>query len=63
MSYGTRYHVACYADSGESVMKVTNAEVHVVSVPFTSPMTWRVGRLWRLTNALVEVHTDVVAKR
>lgn len=44
-------------------MKVTNIDVHVVSVPFTSPKTWRVGRLWRLTNALVEVHTDVVAKR
>jgi L-alanine-DL-glutamate epimerase-like enolase superfamily enzyme len=39
-------------------MKVTNVDVHVVSVPFTSPETWRFGRLWGLTNAIVEVHTD-----
>jgi L-alanine-DL-glutamate epimerase-like enolase superfamily enzyme len=39
-------------------MKVTNVDVHVVSVPFTKPETWRFGRLWGLTNAIVEVHTD-----
>jgi L-alanine-DL-glutamate epimerase-like enolase superfamily enzyme len=39
-------------------MKVTNVDVHVVSVPFTSAETWRFGRLWGLTNAIVEVHTD-----
>ena len=39
-------------------MKVTSVDIHVVSVPFTSPETWRFGRLWGLTNAIVEVHTD-----
>jgi glucarate dehydratase len=39
-------------------MKVTNVDVHVVSVPFTNPETWRFGRMWGLTNAIVEVHTD-----
>ncbi|MBA3381947.1 MAG: mandelate racemase/muconate lactonizing enzyme family protein [Actinobacteria bacterium] len=39
-------------------MKVTKVDVHVVSVPFTKPETWRFGRLWGLTNAIVEVHTD-----
>jgi L-alanine-DL-glutamate epimerase-like enolase superfamily enzyme len=39
-------------------MRVTSVDVHVVSVPFTSPETWRFGRLWGLTNAIVEVHTD-----
>jgi len=39
-------------------MKVTGVDVHVVSVPFTHPETWRFGRMWGLTNALVEVHTD-----
>lgn len=39
-------------------MKVTDVDVHVVSVPFTHPETWRFGRLWGLTNAIVEVHTD-----
>lgn len=39
-------------------MKVRSVDVHVVSVPFTSPETWRFGRLWGLTNAIVEVHTD-----
>jgi len=39
-------------------MKVTDVDVHVVSVPFTNPETWRFGRMWGLTNAIVEVHTD-----
>jgi L-alanine-DL-glutamate epimerase-like enolase superfamily enzyme len=39
-------------------MKVTGVDVHVVSVPFTKPETWRFGRMWGLTNAIVEVHTD-----
>jgi L-alanine-DL-glutamate epimerase-like enolase superfamily enzyme len=39
-------------------MKVTDVDVHIVSVPFTHPETWRFGRMWGLTNALVEVHTD-----
>jgi L-alanine-DL-glutamate epimerase-like enolase superfamily enzyme len=39
-------------------MKVTGVDVHVVSVPFTHPETWRFGRMWGLTNAIVEVHTD-----
>jgi len=39
-------------------MKVTGVDVHTVSVPFTHPETWRFGRMWGLTNALVEVHTD-----
>jgi hypothetical protein len=43
-------------------MKVTNIDVHVVSVPFTSPEAWRLGWLWELTNAIVEGQTDV-AKR
>jgi hypothetical protein len=43
-------------------MKVTNIDVHVVSVPFTSPEAWRFGRLWGLTNAIVEVHTDLTKR-
>ncbi len=39
-------------------MKVTAVDIHVVSVPFTDPETWRFGRMWGLTNAIVEVHTD-----
>jgi len=39
-------------------MKVTKVDVRVVSVPFTHPETWRFGRMWGLTNAIVEVHTD-----
>ena len=39
-------------------MRVTNVDIHIVSVPFTKPETWRFGRLWGLTNAIVEVHTD-----
>lgn len=39
-------------------MKVTDVSIHVVSVPFTHPETWRFGRMWGLTNAIVEVHTD-----
>jgi L-alanine-DL-glutamate epimerase-like enolase superfamily enzyme len=39
-------------------MKVTGVDVHVVSVPFTHPETWRFGRMWGLTNVIVEVHTD-----
>ena len=39
-------------------MKVTSVNVHVVSVPFTRPETWRFGRMWGLTNAIVEVRTD-----
>src|ERR1700723_2063720 len=42
----------------EGSMKVTGVDVHVVSVPFTHPETWRFGRMWGLTNAIVEVHTD-----
>jgi L-alanine-DL-glutamate epimerase-like enolase superfamily enzyme len=39
-------------------MKVTSVDIHIVSVPFTHPETWRFGRLWGLTNAIVEVTTD-----
>jgi L-alanine-DL-glutamate epimerase-like enolase superfamily enzyme len=39
-------------------MKVTDVDIHLVSVPFTHPETWRFGRMWGLTNAVVEVHTD-----
>jgi L-alanine-DL-glutamate epimerase-like enolase superfamily enzyme len=39
-------------------MKVTKVDIRVVSVPFTHPETWRFGRMWGLTNAIVEVHTD-----
>ena len=39
-------------------MRVTGVDVHTVSVPFTHPETWRFGRMWGLTNAIVEVHTD-----
>jgi len=39
-------------------MRVTSVDIRVVSVPFTHPETWRFGRLWGLTNAIVEVHTD-----
>jgi L-alanine-DL-glutamate epimerase-like enolase superfamily enzyme len=39
-------------------MKVTDVDIHIVSVPFTRPETWRFGRMWGLTNAIVEVHTD-----
>ena len=39
-------------------MKVTSVDVHIVSVPFTRPETWRFGRMWGLTNAIVEVRTD-----
>src|SRR6476620_3763512 len=57
MCYGT--HIMSHATREElSEMKVTKVDVHTVSVPFTSPETWRFGRLWGLTNAIVEVHTD-----
>lgn len=39
-------------------MKVIDVDVRIVSVPFTRPETWRFGRMWGLTNAIVEVHTD-----
>jgi L-alanine-DL-glutamate epimerase-like enolase superfamily enzyme len=39
-------------------MKVTDVKIHVVSVPLTEPETWRFGRLWGLTSAIVEVQTD-----
>jgi L-alanine-DL-glutamate epimerase-like enolase superfamily enzyme len=39
-------------------MQVTDVDVRLVSVPFTEPETWRFGRLWGLTSAIVEVHTD-----
>ena len=39
-------------------MRVTSVDIRIVSVPFTYPETWRFGRLWGLTNAIVEVHTD-----
>lgn len=39
-------------------MKVTGVDTHIVSVPFTDPETWRFGRMWGLTNLIVEVHTD-----
>lgn len=39
-------------------MRITDVKVHVVSVPFTTPETWRYGRLWGLTSAVVEVETD-----
>jgi glucarate dehydratase len=39
-------------------MKVTGVDIHVVSVPFVHPETWRFGRMWGLTNAILEVHTD-----
>ena len=39
-------------------MKVKDVKVHVVSVPLTEPETWRYGRLWGLTSALIEVETD-----
>lgn len=39
-------------------MIVTDVDIHVVSVPFTQPETWRFGRLWGLTSAIIEVHTD-----
>jgi len=39
-------------------MRVTGVDIRIVSVPFTHPETWRFGRLWGLTNAIVEVHTD-----
>ena len=39
-------------------MRVTGVDVHIVSVPFSFPEVWRFGRVWGLTNAIVEVHTD-----
>ena len=39
-------------------MRVTSVDIRIVSVPFTHPESWRFGRLWGLTNAIVEVHTD-----
>jgi L-alanine-DL-glutamate epimerase-like enolase superfamily enzyme len=39
-------------------MKVTDVKIHVVSVPLIPPETWRFGRLWGLTTAVVEVETD-----
>jgi L-Ala-D/L-Glu epimerase len=39
-------------------MKVTAVDVHIVSVPFVHPETWRFGRMWGLTNAIIEVRTD-----
>jgi L-alanine-DL-glutamate epimerase-like enolase superfamily enzyme len=42
----------------ENKVKVTAVDVHIVSVPFVRPETWRFGRMWGLTNAIVEVRTD-----
>ena len=39
-------------------MKVTDVKTYVVSVPFVECETWRYGRLWGLTSAIVEVETD-----
>jgi L-alanine-DL-glutamate epimerase-like enolase superfamily enzyme len=39
-------------------MKVTNVKIHIVSVPLTEAETWRFGRLWGLTSAVIEVETD-----
>ena len=39
-------------------MQVTDVKIHVVSVPLVEPETWRFGRLWGLTSAVVEVETD-----
>jgi L-alanine-DL-glutamate epimerase-like enolase superfamily enzyme len=39
-------------------VKVTDVDIRIVSVPFTEPETWRFGRLWGVTTAIVEVHTD-----
>jgi L-alanine-DL-glutamate epimerase-like enolase superfamily enzyme len=39
-------------------MKVTDVKIHIVSVPVIEPETWRFGRLWGLTSAVVEVETD-----
>jgi L-alanine-DL-glutamate epimerase-like enolase superfamily enzyme len=39
-------------------VKVTDVRIRVVSVPFTEAETWRYGRLWGLTSAIVEVETD-----
>jgi L-alanine-DL-glutamate epimerase-like enolase superfamily enzyme len=39
-------------------MKVTDVKIHVVSVPLIPPETWRFGRLWGLTSAVVEVETN-----
>jgi hypothetical protein len=35
-------------------MKVTGVDVHIVSVPFVHPETWRFGRMWSLTNAIID---------
>jgi L-alanine-DL-glutamate epimerase-like enolase superfamily enzyme len=39
-------------------VRIAEMRVHVVSVPFTEPETWRFGRLWGLTSAIVELRTD-----
>ena len=39
-------------------MQVTDVKIHIVSVPLVEPETWRFGRLWGLTSAVVEVETD-----
>ena len=43
-------------------MKVTDVKIHVGSVPLTEPETWRFGRLWGLTTAVIEVETDEVSR-
>jgi L-alanine-DL-glutamate epimerase-like enolase superfamily enzyme len=39
-------------------MKVVDVRTTIVTVPLTEPETWQYGRLWGLTNAIVEVETD-----
>ena len=40
--------------SGGDQMKVTGVDVQIVSVPFVHPETWRFGRMWGLTNAIID---------
>ena len=39
-------------------MKITDIKVSIVSVPFRVPESWRFGRVWGVTNVIVEVETD-----
>jgi L-Ala-D/L-Glu epimerase len=39
-------------------MKIDAIRTHVVSVPYRTPETWRYGRVWGVTNVIVEVETD-----
>jgi glucarate dehydratase len=39
-------------------MKVARVSTQIVNVPFEEPETWFFGRIWGLTQAIIEIETD-----